>query len=140
MATEISLSSNTDVVTISRKSIWTGRIISAIPVLFLIFDAFIKFTNIAPVIDAFQRLGIPVSLAKVIGTLELICLVLYLIPRTSIFGAILFTGFLGGAVAIHVRVGDPLFSHVLFPIYVGLLLWIGLYLRNERLRELITGN
>jgi hypothetical protein len=137
---EISLSSKTQIASTSRKSIWAGRIISAIPVLFLIFDAFIKFTNIPPVIDAFQRLGIPVNLAKVIGTLELICLALYLIPRTSILGAILFTGFLGGAVAIHVRVGDPLFSHVLFPIYVGTLLWLGLYLRNDRVRELITGS
>jgi hypothetical protein len=123
-------------ISISTKGAWTGRIMSAIAVLFLLFDSFIKFTNIPGVLDAFTRLGYPVNLAPAIGILELFLLVLYLIPRTSIFGAILFTGHLGGAIASHVRIGDPLFSHVLFPIYVGVLLWGGLYLRDEKLRAL----
>jgi hypothetical protein len=131
------MTSATQAISVSSKAVWTGRIMSAIPVLFLLFDSIIKFTKIPAVLEAFTQLGYPVSLAPVIGTLELILLILYVIPRTSILGAILFTGHLGGAIASHVRVGDPLFSHVLFPIYVGLLLWGGLYFRDERLRALI---
>ena len=123
--------------TISRKRIWAGRIITALPVLFLLFDATIKLLNIAPVVESFQRLGYPTGIAFAIGTLELVCLTLYVIPRTSYLGAVLLTGFLGGAVATHVRVSDPLFSHILFPIYVGSLLWLGLYLRDDRIRKLI---
>lgn len=124
-------------ISVSSKAAWTGRIMSALAVLFLLFDSIIKFTNVPAVSEAFTQLGYPISLAPVIGTIELILLILYLIPRTSILGAILFTGHLGGAIASHVRVNDPLFSHVLFPIYVGLLLWGGLYLRDEKLRALI---
>ena len=82
-------------------------------------------------------LGWPVSLAIPLGILLLSCLALYAIPRTAVLGAILLTGYLGGAVATHVRVADPLFSHVLFPVYVGAMLWGGLYLRDARLRALI---
>jgi DoxX-like family len=89
------------------------------------------------VVEAFNQLGYPVSLAPAIGILELACVVIYVIPRTAVLGAILLTGFLGGAVAIHVRVGDPLFTHTLFPIYVGVLVWGGLFLREARLRALI---
>ena len=119
------------------KRIWAGRIITALPVLFLVFDSVIKFTHIAPVTESFARLGYPVTIAAGIGTLELICLAVYVIPRTSIVGAVLLTGFLGGAIATHVRVGDPLFSHVLFPTYVAALIWGGLFLRDERLRAVI---
>ena len=124
-------------VSLSTKAVWTGRVMSAIPVLFLLFDSIVKFTNIPAVLEAFTQLGYQPSIAPVIGTLELGLVILYVIPRTSVLGAILLTGHLGGAVASHVRIGDPLFSHVLFPIYVGLLLWGGLYLRDDRVRALI---
>jgi hypothetical protein len=110
---------------------------SGLFVLFLLFDAIIHLMKIAPVVESFTQLGYPVSLARGLGVVQLVCLVLYVIPRTSILGAILLTGYLGGAVATHLRIGDPLFSHVLFPIYVGVLLWGGLYLRDDRLHTLI---
>jgi len=114
-----------------------GRGISAFPVLFLAFDTVVKFTGIAPVVDSMNQLGWPLSATVGIAVLEAICLAAYLIPRTSVLGAILLTGYLGGAIATHVRVGNPLFSHVLFPVYVALLLWGGLYLREARLRALV---
>ena len=116
---------------------WAGRIISAVPILFLLFDSTIKFTSIQPVVDSFKQLGFLPSIAVGIGLLELACILVYVVPRTSILGAILLTGYLGGAIATHLRVGNPLFSHVLFPIYVALPLWGGLLLRNERLRSLL---
>ncbi len=122
---------------VSQTRLWAGRIITALPVLFLLFDTVIHLLNIAPVVEGFARLGYPVSIARGLGIIELICLVAYLIPRTAILGAVLLTGYLGGAVATHVRVGDPLFSHILFPIYVGVLLWGGVFLREARLRGLI---
>ena len=121
----------------SRKRIWAGRILSGLVVLFLIPDAIIKFFKPVPVVDAFAHLGFPLSLANTLGILLLICTAIYIFPRTSVLGAILVTGCLGGAVATHLRAGDPLFSHVLFPTYLGVLLWLGLYLRDERLRALI---
>ena len=121
----------------SKKSLWAGRILSGLVALFLIPDGVIKFIKPAPVLDAFVHLGWPLSLANTLGIVLLSCTALYLIPRTSILGAILLTGYLGGAVATHLRAGDPLFSHVLFPTYLGMLLWLGLYLRDERLRVLI---
>jgi len=122
---------------VSRKRLWTGRLLSTLAVLFLLFDSVIKLTNIAPVVESFTRLGIPVDLAPWIGTLELVCLAVYLVPRTAIPGAILLTGFLGGAVLTHVRIGAPLFSHVLFPVYIGALIWGGLFLR-DRLQAIIV--
>jgi hypothetical protein len=122
----------------SKQRRWSGRILTAIAVLFLIFDFSIKLAHIRPVTDAFARLGIPDRLAVTIGTLELICLAMYLVPRTAVLGAVLLTGFLGGAIMLHVRVGDPLFSHILFPVYIGALLWVGLYLRDPRLRALVS--
>jgi hypothetical protein len=118
----------------SKGRIWAGRILSALPVLFLLFDAVIHILKIAPVVEAFAQLGYSVSLAVPLGIIELVCVVLYVIPRTSVLGAVLLTGYLGGAVATNLRVGAPLFSNVLFPVYVGILLWGGLYLRNARLR------
>jgi hypothetical protein len=122
---------------ISRKRLWAGQTMSAIAVLFLLFDSVIKLVVIAPVVESFAQLGYPVSLARGIGLLELVCIVVYVIPRTSVLGAILLTGYLGGAVATHVRVGSPLFTHILFPTYVGALSWGGLVLREDRLRSLI---
>jgi DoxX-like family len=121
----------------SKKGVWAGRILSGLVILFLIPDGIIKFIRPAPVVDAFAHLGLPLSLANTLGILLLICTAIYVFPRTSVLGAILLTGYLGGAVATHLRVGDPLFSHILFPTYLGVLLWLGLYLRDDRLRALI---
>jgi DoxX-like family len=120
----------------STKQRWVGRLVTAVPVLFLIFDFSIKLAHIKPVTDTFARLGIPDHLAVPIGILELVCLAIYVIPRTAVLGAVLLTGYLGGAIMMHVRIGDPLFSHILFPVYIGALLWVGLYLRDPRLRAL----
>jgi hypothetical protein len=122
---------------LSKKPLWAGRIMSAGAALFLLFDATIKLMVIPPVVESFTRLGFPVHLSRGIGTLELVCLIAYVIPRTAIPGAILLTGFLGGAVVTHVRVGDPLLSHALFPAYVGALVWGGLLLRG-RLAALVA--
>ena len=121
----------------SNKERWAGRIMTPLPVLFLLFDSVIKLIRIDPVVQSFTELGYPVDLAVGIGIVELVCLLVYLIPRTSLLGAILLTGYLGGAVATHVRVGSPWFTHVLFPIYVAALLWGGIYLREDRLRALV---
>jgi hypothetical protein len=121
----------------SKPGLLTGRILSGIAVLFLLFDAVIKLIKIRPVVEGFAKAGYPEALAIPIGIVLLVCVVIYVIPKTSVLGAILLTGYLGGAVATHVRVGDPLFSHVLFPTYVALLIWGGLYLREERLHALV---
>lgn len=130
---------NAPAITASNKALWTGRILSGVVVLFLLVDAGYKLIRPlpAPAVQAFGQLGYPIGFAAGIGILLLVCVGLYLLPRTSVLGAILLTGYLGGAVASHVRVGDPWFSHVLFPVYVGLLVWGGLYLRDERLRALV---
>ena len=124
----------------SRTRVLASRTLSAVPVLFLAFDTAIKLAQIAPVTDAMLHLGYPPQLAPVIGIIELICLALHLMPRTAVPGLILLTAFLGGAVASHVRVGDPLFTHVLFPVYIAATLWAGLYLRDARVRALFTTN
>jgi hypothetical protein len=113
------------------------RFVTAIPVLFLAFDAVMKLFRPAPVTESFIELGYAPSLALGIGVLELACLALYLMPRTSILGAVLLTGYLGGAVATHVRVGSPILTHTLFPVYVGLLIWLGIFLADARVRELL---
>ncbi|HEY5945017.1 MAG TPA: DoxX family protein [Kofleriaceae bacterium] len=122
--------------TITSRARWAGRILSGIPTLALAFDAGGKFANIEPVREAFVHLGLPTSTASVIAIIELVCLALYLVPRTAVLGAVLLTGFLGGAVAIHLRIGDPLATHTLFPIYMGIIVWLGLYLRDVRVRAL----
>ena len=114
-----------------------GVAISALPVLFLAFDAIIKLTNVPAVAEANASLGLPAHLAPGLAVLELVLLVLYLVPRTALVGAILWTGYLGGAIAIHLRVANPLFSHTLFPLYVALPLWAGLALRDARVRALV---
>jgi hypothetical protein len=110
---------------------------SALPVLFLLMDGVMKLMKPEFVVKATVQLGYPESVIFPLGIVVLICVVLYVIPRTAILGAILLTGYLGGAVATHVRVGDPLFSHALFPVYFAILVWGGLYLREERLHALI---
>lgn len=122
--------------TMPKTTLWTGRVLSALPVLFLIFDGAIKVVNIQPVMDASILLGLPVDLAPSIGLLLLACVAVYLVPQTAILGAILLTGYLGGAVAIHARVGGELFSLAL-PVLLGALLWGGLYLRDTQLRTLV---
>jgi hypothetical protein len=122
---------------VTGPRLWAGRVASALVVLFLIFDGAIKLVKIAPVTESFARLGYPDSSARLIGGLELALIALYVVRRTSVLGAVLLTGLLGGAVATHLRVGDPVASHVLFPTYVGALLWGGLFLRDARLRVLL---
>lgn len=138
-ATAIQANFSAEKTSASRKALWAGRIISGFVVLFLLVDAGFKLIRPlpAPAVEAFGKLGYPVAFASGIGILLLACVATYLIPRTSVLGAILLTGYLGGAVASHVRVGDPWFSHALFPVYVGLFIWGGLYLRDEKLRALI---
>ena len=120
---------------------WTGFSMSALVVLFLFMDAGMKLAAVQPVLDAGQQIGFPgVAMARKLGALLLACTLLYVWPRTSLLGAILVTAFLGGAVATHVRLGNPLFTHVLFGVYVGVLMWAGLVLRDPRLRTLLTGS
>jgi hypothetical protein len=122
---------------LSKGSIWTGRVLSILVILFLTFDIVFKFLKPSPVADAFSHLGLPFGLSVPIGIILLFCTLLYAIPQTSILGAILLTGYLGGAVLTHLRVGDPLASHILFPVYLGVLLWLALYLREVRLHSLV---
>jgi hypothetical protein len=122
---------------VSKGRLWAGRIMSALPVLFLLMDGVMKLMKPEFVVKATIQLGYPESVIFGLGIVVLVCVILYVIPRTAVLGAILLTGYLGGAVATHVRVGDPLFSHALFPVYFAILLWGGLYLRDERLRALI---
>ncbi len=123
----------------SKGALWTGRVLTILPVLFLIFDGVMKLMRPLPepVVVACTHLGLPLSTIPVIGATLLVCVVLYAIPQTAVLGAILLTGYLGGAVAINLRAGDPLFSHVLFPVYFGVVVWLALYLREERLRSLV---
>ncbi|HEX9009813.1 MAG TPA: DoxX family protein [Holophagaceae bacterium] len=116
---------------------WTGRVLSALPVLLLLFDGTAKVMRLAPVLEGTAKLGYPLGVVAPLGLVLIACTLLYALPRTSVLGALLLTGYLGGAVATHVRMGDPLFSHVLFPTYVAALIWGGLFLREARLRALL---
>lgn len=122
---------------VSTLAIWTGRVLSSLSVLFLLIDGVMKFVKPQPVVEATVKLGYPATVIFPLGVVLLLCVALYVVPRTSVLGAILLTGYLGGAVASHVRVGDPLFSHILFPVYLGLLIWAGLYLRCPALQALV---
>lgn len=117
----------------SRPAVWTGRIMSALVVLFMLTDGFMKLMKPAPVLEAIARLGFPESAITLIGIILLGSTILYVIPRTAVLGAILLIGYLGGAVATQVRAGSPL-----FPVIFGVLLWGGLFLQDSRLRALIT--
>ncbi len=119
---------------VGKKQIWAGRILSAVPVLMLLFSAGMKFAKPAAVVEEFARLGYGEHLALWLGIVEIACTVVYVIPQTSVLGAILLTGYLGGATATHVRIGDPLFFP---PILFGVVLWLGLFLRDARLRALV---
>jgi hypothetical protein len=122
---------------VSKGSLWTGRILSILSILFFLMDAVMKLMKPAFVVDATVKLGYQEGVIQGLGIALLICTILYAIPRTSLLGAILLTGYLGGAVASNLRVGSPLFSNVLFPVYFALILWGGLYLRDRRLRALV---
>jgi uncharacterized membrane protein YphA (DoxX/SURF4 family) len=120
--------------TVSNKSLWAGRLISTLMLMFLLFDGSVKLMKLPGAAEATVRLGYPARLLLAIGIAELTCTVLFAIPRTSILGAILLTGYLGGATATQVRLEDPWFF---FPVVIGVLVWLGLYLRDERLRALV---
>ena len=120
----------------SKKMVWAGRIVSGLPVLFLLLDGVMKLIKPAPVVQTTTQLGYMESSIVGMGVALLASTILYAIPRTAVLGAILLTGYLGGAVATHVRVGGPLFS-IVFPIIFGVLIWGGLWLRDQRLRALI---
>ena len=121
---------------VSTKMLWAGRIISALPALFLLFDGVMKLVKPAPVVQATVQLGYRESVILGLGIVLIVCTVLYIVPRTAVLGAIVLTGYLGGAVASHLRAGQGLFP-ISFPIIVGVLVWGGLYLRDSRLRALV---
>ena len=122
--------------TTSPKQTWAGRIVSGLVVLFMVMDGTMKLFKPAVVLEANARLGYPESTLVGIGVTLLACTALYVIPRTSTFGAILLTGYLGGAVASNVRAAEVLFN-TLFPVMIGVLVWGGLWLRDSRLRNLV---
>lgn len=121
----------------SNGAIWTGRILSGLVIAFLLADGAMKLIPLAVVVETSEQLGIPGHLARTLGVLTVACTLLYAIPRTAVLGAILLTGYLGGAMAIHLRAGSPVFTHLLFGLYLGAMVWGGLYLRDARLRALI---
>ena len=124
---------------VSKPALWLGRVLSGLVILFLLFDGAIKLVPWPVVTETMDRIGYGSSetLARSLGIITIVCTVLYAIPPTSILGAILLTGYLGGAMASHLRIGSPLFSHILFGFYLGLMLWGGLWLRDKSLRASI---
>ncbi len=124
---------------VSRPALWLGRLLSGSAILFLLFDGAIKLLPLSVVTDTMDRIGYGSSetLARTLGAITMICTVLYAVPPTSFVGAILLTGYLGGAIASHLRIGSPLFTHILFGLYLGLMVWGGLWLRDEKLRQLL---
>jgi hypothetical protein len=133
------MSSLSDTAPVSTSALWSGRVVSGLVIVFLLFDGAIKLVPWPVVTETMDRMGYGSSetLARSLGLITLVCTVLYAVPPTSILGAILLTGYLGGAVASHVRIGSPLFSHVLFGFYLGLMVWGGLWLRDRNLRALM---
>ena len=123
----------------SSAARWTGRVLSGIAVLFLLFDATFKLFATAEALAGSPDLGWSLQQLPTLAAIQLACLALYLVPRTAPLGAVLWTGYLGGAIATHLRVDSPLLTHTLFPIYVAALLWGGLYLRDARVRAAVKG-
>jgi DoxX-like family len=136
---EKAMSTIAETVPVSKPARWLGRVLSGLVILFLLLDGAIKLVPWPVVTETMDRMGYgsSESLARTLGAITIACTVLYAIPPTSILGAILLTGYLGGAMASHMRIGSPLFSHLLFGFYLGLMLWGGLWLRNGSLRALI---
>jgi len=130
---------NSAVAPVSKTALWVGYVLSGLVILFLLFDSVIKLIPLDVVPQTMGELGYPttVELARGLGILTLVCTILYAIPQTSVLGAILLTGLFGGAMATHLRIGSPLFSHLLFGLYLGLMVWGGLFLRDPRVRALI---
>ena len=120
----------------STTARWAGRVLTGIAVLFLTFDLSMKLAGVKEAVEGTAQLGWQPHHLPIIGAIELACLVLYLVPRTAPLGALLWTGYLGGAIATHLRLDNPLFTHILFPIYVAAFVWGGLYLRDARVRDL----
>ncbi len=126
-----------DTAVTSRKRLWTGRFLSGLAVVFLLFDGITKVAQVDAVVKASAQAGYTADVISTVGIILLACTALYIIPPTSIFGALLLTAYLGGAVATNLRVGMPLFTNILFPVYFALVVWGGLYLRNPNIRILI---
>ena len=125
------------VTTPSTAKVWTGRTMGGIVILFMLMDSIFKFIVNEDVIKGTTDLGFQVHHLPIMGSLGLIATLLYIYPRTEILGALLLTGYWGGAIATHVRMDNPLFTHILFPVYLGILAWGALWIKNERLRKLI---
>ena len=121
----------------AKGKIWASRIMGGLVILFMLADSIFKFIVNEEVLKGTTDLGFSAHHLPIMGTLGLTSILLYAYPRTAILGAILLTGYFGGAIATHVRLDNPLFSHILFPVYLGILAWGALWLKNERLRQLI---
>jgi hypothetical protein len=121
----------------ASKAVIAGRILSGLSALFLTFDAVVKVLQLPMAMQGTAQLGYSESIVLPLGLVQLVFLALYLVPRTSVLGAVLWTGYLGGAVATHVRMGNPIFSYTLTPIYVAAFIWAGLWLRDRRVRALL---
>jgi len=130
------MQSNTQIANVSKGMLWTGRIISGLAALLFVFDGVGHLMKPAPVVEAFARLGYPLSASVGIGLVLLLCTAIYVTPKTWVLGAILLTGYLGGAVSTHVRAGSSMFETI-FPVILGVLVWLGIYLRDARLRALV---
>ena len=128
-----------DTAPVSKPALWSGRLLSGLVIVFLLFDGAIKLVPWPVVTETMDRMGYGSSeaLARSLGLITIVCTALYAVPPTSILGAILLTGYLGGAIASHVRIGSPMFSHILFGFYLGLMVWGGLWLRDRSLRALL---
>ena len=127
---------STGLPTAGKMQVRIGWTLSILTILFMLFDAGGKLALESHVIDATTKIGYPVAAIRPIGIIALVCTILYAVPRTAVLGAVLLTGFFGGAVASKIRIEDPLFSSILFAVYFGFIAWGGLYLRDERLRGL----
>lgn len=123
----------------STKALWAGRVLSGLAILFLLFDGLIKLPPLEIVTTTSKEMGLPAtdSFARFLGIVTLACTILYAWPRTALLGAVLLTGLFGGAIATHLRIGSPLFSHTLFGVYLGVVVWGGLWLRDERVRRVM---
>ena len=128
-----------DTAPVSKPALWSGRLLSGLVIVFLLFDGAVKLVPWPGVTETMDRMGYGSSetLARSLGLITIVCTALYAVPPTSILGAILLTGYLGGAIASHVRIGSPMFSHILFGFYLGLMVWSGLWLRDRSLRALL---
>ena len=119
-----------------KAMLWTGRALTGLFAAFMLMDLTMKLLDLPVVAETMRQLGFPTDKARLLGTIQLICLALYLYPRTAVLGAILITAYMGGAVSTHMRIDSPLFSHILFGVYLALMAWGGLWLRDARLRSL----